>query len=60
MNKRNAAQIGLQDRDISRLPQEHLNHAIGIFSAKKAPRLLVDFSKPGYSLHPLTIPGGLE
>jgi len=30
-----------------------------ISSAKKVPRLLVNFSKPGYNLHPLTISGGL-
>jgi hypothetical protein len=60
MNKGNAAQIGLQDRDNSGLPQEHLNNAVRISSAKKGPRLLVNFSKPGYNLHPLAIPGGLE
>ena len=63
MNKRNAAQIGLQDRngrETSSLPQEHLDHAVRISSAKKVPRLLVNFSKPGYNLHPLTISGGLE
>jgi hypothetical protein len=60
MNKGNAAQIRLQDRDNSGLPQELLNHAVRISSAKKVPRLLVNFSKPGYNLHLLTIPGGLE
>jgi hypothetical protein len=60
MNKGNAAQIGLQDRDNSGLPQEHLNHAVRIISAKKVSRFLVNFSEPGYNLHPLTIPGGLE
>jgi hypothetical protein len=54
VNERNLAQIGLQDGDTSGLTQERLDHAVCIFSDNKA-RLLVDFSKPGYNLHPLQI-----
>jgi hypothetical protein len=60
MNQRNAAQIRLQGWGVSSLLQERLNCTVRISSAKKGLRLSVNFSKPGYDLHPITIPGGLE